>query len=106
MTTLGRTYMDADEKAIAAREIQEVECEQQYFEHRARYDDAVSRRIFRAGFQRGYSAPREIRLTDDEIESIFNAMPSGVKGFCVEWGYKSFAGEVCRALERKHQGAK
>lgn len=37
-------------------------------------------------------------LTDDQIEVIFNSMPGGPRGFCIEWGYIQFA----KAIMERH----
>jgi len=39
--------------------------------------------------------PKE--LTNDEVDSTFDDMPSGAAGFCREWGYRQFASAIIAA---------
>ena len=45
--------------------------------------------------------PKE--LTNDEVDSTFDDMPSGAAGFCREWGYRQFASAIIAAFIAKQR---
>ena len=88
--------MTEDEYAI--REGEEVRSENEYFAARLPIDCPENRRIFEAGFVRGWDKVRPKHphgLTDVQIKDIAENMPGGMNGFLKGWGWIQFA----RAIE-------
>ena len=90
-----------DEKEIAIKEAHMAEASDSYFDARQDFDEKVNRKMFDAGFLRGWGKARPIKpfgLTDTEISLIADKMPGGLDGFCKGWGWVQFA----RAIEEAH----
>jgi hypothetical protein len=88
------------EKEIAIKEGELAGAEEAYFSARPQADCINNRRVFEAGFNRGWDAVKPAfpeGLTDAQIDEIAESMPGGVKGFLTEWGWRQFA----RAIEQK-----
>ena len=86
------------EENFAIREAEEVQAEDDYFAARLPIDAQGNRRIFEAGFIRGYdkACPKHPQgLTDARIDEIARNMPGGMDGFLKGWGWMQFA----RAIE-------
>lgn len=82
------------EEEYARREAEEIHAENSYFEARPEVDTQNRRRVFEAGFIRGYDSvrPKYPRgLTDAQIDEIARNMPGGMDGFLKGWGWMQFA---------------
>lgn len=89
------------ETGFAVREAAEVQSESDYFAARAPVDYPLNRRIFEAGFIRGWdkAIPKYPEgLTDEQIDEIADKMSGGLDGFLRTWGWRQFA----RAIEMAH----
>lgn len=87
-----------NEDDFAIREAEEVQAEEDYFAARMPIDTQANRRIFEAGFIRGYDKVRPKHphgLSDVQIDDIARNMPGGMDGFLKGWGWMQFA----RAIE-------
>lgn len=77
------------------------EAEDAYFEARPQIDCNDRRKVFDAGFERGWEKVRPMwphGLTDTKIDEIAEKMPGGLDGFLKQWGWRQFA----RAIEDAH----
>lgn len=77
------------------------EAEDAYFEARPQIDCNDRRKVFEAGFDRGFEKSRPKfphGLSDGQIDSIAEQMPGGLNGFLNQWGWRQFA----RAIEDAH----
>lgn len=91
---------DVNEQEIAMREGAQNAAEAAYFDHRPQVDTLDRRRVFNAGFQRGWeaAAPRHpFGIPDERIKAIAESMPGGLDGFLKGWGWLQFA----RAIEQE-----
>ena len=88
-----------DEKELAIKEGEMIAAEDAYFECRSHIEKTLHRRIFDAGFNRGWDCQkaklRSSSLSDVQISEIAESMPGGAPGFCRDWGWVQFA----RAIE-------
>lgn len=89
-----------NEQDIALREGMQAGAEAEYFDARPHLDNNDRRRVFGAGFQRGWDAavphyPRGI--PEARIKEIAESMPGGLDGFMKGWGWLQFA----RAIEQE-----
>lgn len=83
-----------NESEFARREAEEINAENNYFDARPELDTQNRRRVFEAGFIRGYDSvcPKHPQgVTAAQIDSIVNGMPGGIDGFLKEWGWQQFA---------------
>jgi hypothetical protein len=88
------------EKEIAIREGELACAEEAYFSARQQADCINNRRVFEAGFNRGWDTVKPEfpeGLTDAQIDEIAESMPGGLMGFSTTWGWLQFA----RAIEQK-----
>ena len=89
-----------DEKTRAFREGMEAHAEEVYFCNRKNLDTASHRRVFDAGFERGWDAAQVVHpfgIPEDRIRQIAEGMPGGLDGFMKGWGWLQFA----RAIEQE-----
>lgn len=90
-----------DEKGFALRDGEMIAAEDAYFSARPQIDCNDRRRVFSAGFERGWEKARPAYpagMTDAQIDSVAEQMPGGVEGFPKQWGWRQFA----RAVEDAH----
>lgn len=89
-----------NEHDIALREGAQAAAEEAYFDPRPQVDTADRRRVFSAGFQRGWDAavPQHPQgIPEERIREIAEGMPGGLDGFLKGWGWLQFA----RAIEQE-----
>jgi len=88
-----------DEREHAIKEGEMIAAEEAYFDCRPHIEKTLHRRIFDAGFNRGWDSqrtkPRSSTLSDAQISVIAESMPGGLPGYCKGWGWTQFA----RAIE-------
>lgn len=90
-----------NEREIAIKEAEVCAASDSYFAARPQIDGDDRRRVFEAGFARGWDAARPTHpngLSDAQIDAIAESMPDGVAGFLKTWGWRQFA----RAIEEAH----
>ena len=83
-----------NESEFARREAEEIHSENEYFDARPEIDTKNRRRVFEAGFVRGYDkvCPKYPNgLSAEQIDAIANNMPGGLDGFMKGWGWIQFA---------------
>ena len=91
------------EREIALREGAQASAEEEYFDARPQIDGHDRRRVFGAGFQRGWDAAvphYPMGIPEARIKEIAENMPGGLDGFLNGWGWLQFA----RRIEQE-QGA-
>lgn len=77
------------------------EAEEAYFAARPQIDGHDRRKVFDAGYERGWEKVRPahpLGLGDARIDAIAESMPGGMEGFLKSWGWRQFA----RAIEEAH----
>lgn len=89
-----------NEKELAYREGAQNAAEADYFDNRPQLDGKDRRRVFEAGFQRGWDAAvphHPFGIPEARIKQIAEGMPGGLDGFLKGWGWLQFA----RAIEQE-----
>jgi len=90
-----------NEREIAIKEGEAIAAEDSYFRARPQIDCNDRRKVFDAGFARGWEKARPAHpggLSDEQIDAIAESMPDGISGFLKTWGWRQFA----RAIEDAH----